>query len=128
MASVFISHRTADMSEAMRLAGAIRDAGHDVWLDSWELAPGDSVIEGIQTGLRGADYVVLCMSSLGIMSNWISREWMSTLARQLNSESVRLLPVRLTGGRLPEILIDIKYADLVADWSNGLRDLLRAIR
>lgn len=128
MARVFISHRTTDMSEAICLANAIRNAGHDVWLDDWELAPGDSVIEEIQAGLSGAEYVVLCLSSHGIMSNWISREWMSTLARQLDSESVRLLPVRLTGGSLPEIMRDIKYADLVTDWSNGLKDLLRAIQ
>src|SRR5215207_1771039 len=33
MASVFISHRSADLLEAERLANELRAHGHDVWLD-----------------------------------------------------------------------------------------------
>lgn len=128
MAKVFISHRMADMSEATHLAESIRDAGHEVWLDAWELGVGDNIIEKINNGLKGADYLILCLSSHGVMSKWMSQEWMSTLARQLNDQSVKLLPVRLTGGDLPAILADIKYADLIANWSKGLAALLKAIR
>ena len=128
MAKVFISHRTADMSEATRLAEDIRDAGHEAWLDAWEIEMGDSIVQKIMEGLSDANYVVLCLSSHGVMSTWISREWMSALARQLNGEGVKLLPVRLTGGSTPAIIADIKCPDLVADWSGGLAELLRAIR
>ena len=62
------------------------------------------------------------------MSEWISQEWMSTLTRQLNDQSVKLLPAQLTGVSLPEIIADIKPADLVKDWSKGLAGLLQAIR
>jgi hypothetical protein len=41
---------------------------------------------------------------------------------------VKLLPVRLTGGKPPAILADIRYADLVADWTKGFAELTRAIR
>jgi hypothetical protein len=53
---------------------------------------------------------------------------MSTLARQLDGQPVKILPVHLTGGSVPEILADLKYADLVADWDDGVRRLLAAIR
>ncbi|MFL6211397.1 MAG: toll/interleukin-1 receptor domain-containing protein [Pyrinomonadaceae bacterium] len=128
MAKVFISHRTVDMLEAIRLAEAIRSAGHNVWLDDWEIAVGDNIVERINKGLNDADYVALCLSAHGVMSKWISQEWMTTLARQLNSESVKLLPVRLTGDDLPAILAGIRYADLAASWSKGLSSLLKAIR
>lgn len=128
MAKVFISHRRADMSEATRLAEAIRNAGHEVWLDDWEIVVGDSIVEQINKGLKDAKYVVLCLSLEDVFSAWMKPEWMSTLARQLNDQSTKLLPVRLTGGELPAILADIKYADLVEDWSAGLSSLLRAIR
>jgi hypothetical protein len=128
MAKVFISHRTADMAEATKLAEAIRNAGHEVWLDDWEIGIGDSITGKIQGGLKDAQYFILCLSSHGVMSKWISQEWLSTLARQLNGEAVKLLPVRLTGGELPEIIGDIKYADLVIDWSKGLATVLQAIR
>jgi hypothetical protein len=46
----------------------------------------------------------------------------------LSGHAVKLLPVLLSGGRAPAILVDIRYADLVADWGAGVRALLAAIR
>ena len=128
MANVFISHRGDDRMEAEQLATEIRDCDHEVWLDEWKIDIGDSVVGRIDEGLEGADYVVLCYSSSGVLSPWISREWMATLARQLEGHGVKLLPARLTGGEPPAILADIKYADLVSDWSRGLSQLLRAMK
>jgi hypothetical protein len=79
-------------------------------------------------GLEGSTFLVLCYSSSGVSSPWMSREWMAALARQLNGHNVRVLPVRLTGGQPPAILDDIRYADLVGDWSQGVIDLLEAIK
>lgn len=128
MANVFVSHRGNDLVEAERLAGEIRNAGHHVWLDTCEIGVGDSIVEQINKGLSDVEYVVLCYSSLGVETPWISREWMSALARQLEGQGVKLLPVLLPGGSAPAILSDIRHADLSADWPKGLADLLRAIR
>lgn len=128
MANVFISHRGADDAEAERLADEVRRSGHTVWLDVWEIGVGDSIVARMDEGLEGAAYLVLCYSSSGVLAPWIDREWMSALARQLNGEGVKMLPVRLTGGDPPAILADIRYADLVADWAGGVAELLRAIR
>jgi hypothetical protein len=127
MANVFISHRGADSDDAERLAECVRAAGHDVWLDVWELNIGDSIVGKINHGLHGATYLILCLSKHG-PSDWMDREWMSTLNRQLTSADVRILPVKLTGADGPAILADIKSADLVADWDKGLALLLRAIK
>jgi hypothetical protein len=84
MANVFISHRRSDDEESEDLAKEIKQAGHTVWLDVWEINLGDSIIERMNEGLEGAAYLVLCYSSSGVSSPWISREWMSALARQLD--------------------------------------------
>ncbi|UCG88410.1 MAG: toll/interleukin-1 receptor domain-containing protein [Gemmatimonadota bacterium] len=128
MANVFISHRGSDTQQAEQLANEIRSVGHQVWLDVWNIDLGDSIVERINEGLEGATYVVVCYSSSGITSPWMSREWMSTLARQLSGHGVKILPVLLTGGDPPAILADLKYADLVSDWSQGVSELLRAMR
>ena len=128
MANVFISHRRSDVQQAEQLANEIRDAGHQVWLDEWNISLGDSIVERMNEGLEDATYVVVCYSSSGVMSPWMSREWMSALARQLNGYGVKILPVLLTGGEPPAILADLKYADLVRDWSQGVSELLRAMR
>jgi hypothetical protein len=128
MANVFISHRRSDVPQAERLANEIRDAGHQVWFDEWDINLGDSVVGKMNEGLEGAAYVIVCYSSSGVTSEWMSREWMSALARQLNGHGVKLLPVLLTGGEPPAILADLQYADLVKDWEQGVAKLLRAIR
>jgi|ERR1051325_530571 hypothetical protein len=128
MANVFISHRRADAVLAEKLAKEIVDAGHKVWLDEWNIKLGDSIVGRMQEGLEDASYLVLCYSSAGVLAPWISREWMSALARQMNTSSVKLLPVILTGGTPPAILSDIQYADLTVDWDAGVKRLLRAIR
>lgn len=128
MARVFVSHRVADVDLARALAAELRGAGHDVWLDEWAIGLGDSIVEQMNTGLTDTSYVVLCYSADGVLAPWISREWMSALARQLSGLPVRILPLRLSGGEPPAILADIRYADLVMDWDAGLRELLAAIR
>ena len=128
VSTVFVSHRLADERPAELLAEDLREAGHDVWLDTWEIDLGDSIIGKMDEGLTGSAYVVLCYSSSGSTSPWMSREWMSALARQLNGHGVKLLPVRLTGGEPPAILADLKYADLTTDRAAGIRALLAAIR
>jgi hypothetical protein len=127
MARVFVSHRLADADQARRLASAIRADGHEVWLDEWEVRPGDSLVQRIDEGLAGAEYLVLCYSGAGVDSAYTSREWMSALARQLDGADIKILPVRLTGGTPPAILADIRYADLVADWDGGVRQICLAL-
>jgi hypothetical protein len=127
VAGVFVSHRGSDADLARRLAEEIRREGYNVWLDEWEILVGDSIVERINAGLENAKYVLVCYSDTGVLANWMSREWMSALARQLEGHDIRLLPVRLSGGTPPAILADIRYADLVNDWDRGIKELLRAM-
>jgi hypothetical protein len=128
MPHIFISHRKRDDSLAEKLSIALSLAGHQLWLDEWNISLGDSIIERINEGLEGTPYVLVCYSSSGITSPWMSREWMSALARQLNGFGVKIIPVLLSGGEPPAILADIKYADLVKDWDKGVSEILKAIR
>jgi hypothetical protein len=128
MAHVFISHRKSDDGPAARLAEDISRAGHLVWFDVWEIEPGDSVLGRMDEGLEAADYVVLCYSPAGVAAPYIEREWMPALDRQLRGHPVKILPAVLRGGLPPAILADLKAADLAADWDEGVRQLLRAIR
>lgn len=129
MATVMISHRSNDNDVVERLRNDLSTAGHDVRLDTLDLHIGDSITAWMNANLRDAEYLVLCYSPSGIESPWMSREWLSTLARKLNGEAVQLLPVLLPGAdKPPAILADLKYADLSRDWSDGVTDLLHAIK
>ena len=122
--AVFISHRGTDLALAQRLAKDIKNAGHEVWLDVWEIGVGDSIVSKVNSGLFDSAFLVLCLSEDGVLSPWISREWMSALAQHLNGSGVTILPVRLSGGRPPAILADIYYADAVSDYTQALKEIL----
>lgn len=128
MANVFISHRSSDSAMAEKIANDIRAKGHNVWLDIWELNLGDSLVGRIDAGLHGASYLVMCLSADGVHSPWMSREWMSTLARQLNAKAVTILPVKCSAGDPPAIMADVKYADATVDYAGAVAALLKAIR
>ncbi|MCD0444307.1 toll/interleukin-1 receptor domain-containing protein [Glycomyces sp. A-F 0318] len=127
-ARVFVSHRASDAVTARTLAEDFEARGIPTWLDAWEINIGDSIVERINDGLASVEYVVVCYSAEGVSSPWMGREWMSTLARQLEGRSVRLLPAMLPGGQVPEILADLLYADLANDWDHGVNQLLAAMR
>ena len=127
LTTVFVSHRGVDGAAAERLAAELRDRGHTVWLDIWEIRLGDSIVEKMNDGLTQSACLVLCYTDAGSASPWMGREWMATLARQLDGANVRLLPVKLSGGAPPAILADLKYADLTTDWSRGLAELCTAL-
>lgn len=127
MTSILVSHRSVDTDAAERIASELQAAGHEVWLDLWELRLGDSIVGRMNAGLDVATHLVLCCSTAGVDAPWIGREWMSALARQLNGASIRVLPVLLPGSRPPAILADLKYADFGTNYDAALGELLREL-
>lgn len=127
MANIFVSHRDSDAQKAKDLSEELRAAGHNVWLDVWKIKLGDSIVARINEGLQEAAYLILCYSASG-SSDWVDREWMSALSRQLNGCGVKILPVLLSGGQSPAILADIKYANLTKDWAQGVTEILETLK
>ena len=124
---VFISHRTADAAEAEQLAEALRARGVDVRLDIWEVTVGDSIVGWMNDAVQDVSFVALCYSRHGLDAPWVALEWQAALTRQLNGESIKLLPVYLTGREGPPILDPYKAADWMSDPKQAVDDLVRAI-
>ncbi len=55
---VFISHSTEDADWARSFAKALRDRGVVVWFDEFEIQPGESPSDALETGLRNSDVLV----------------------------------------------------------------------
>ena len=127
MAVAFISHRTCDAELAKKLAADLEARGHEARLDVLELEVGDSIIGWMGEAIGVADAVVLCYSAAGVQAPWMSREWLSALARQLNGEGIRVLPVRFPGSEPPPLLADLRYADAAEDWGRAVAELHRAL-
>ncbi len=55
---VFISYSGLDADWARSFAKALKERGVNVWFDEFNVQPGDSVREALESGLRGSDVVV----------------------------------------------------------------------
>jgi hypothetical protein len=71
---VFICHSSDDKAFVRTLARDLKSAGIKVWLDHWELLPGDSLSEKIQAGLAGSSWLLVVVSKHSVKSRWVRRE------------------------------------------------------
>jgi len=102
---VFLSHATEDKERfVLDFARRLREAGVDVWLDFWELYPGDSLIDKIfEEGLKNADAVVIVISNISVTKNWVREELNAAAISRIN-KGCMLIPVVIDDCEIPEPL------------------------
>lgn len=125
---LFLCHASADKPFVRQVRNDLANAGHSIWMDEFEIAVGDSIVQKINQATATADALILFVSQASAASDWVAREWNSALARMLSGASVRVLPAMIEECEVPAILADIKYADFRESYSRGLADLLSALK
>lgn len=63
---VFISYSRSDKASAERVADALRSAGLRVWLDMWELVPGESWEAALDAALEQASSIAVFVGPSGL--------------------------------------------------------------
>jgi len=106
---VFISHNKADKPAAREIALHLVAQDVQIWLDEWEIAAGESIIEKINDGLRDCTHFIILWSKNSARSDWVHRELYSTLSRAISNRTLRVIPVILDDTPLPELMNDILY-------------------
>ena len=111
---VFLSHNSKDKPTVRELAEALRARGLKVWLDEWELVPGQPWQEALEEVIEttGASAVLVGKDGLG--------PWHAAEMRGCLTEFVRrklpVIPVLLPGApaepRLPLFLTQVVWVDL----------------
>ena len=93
---VFISHRSDDKPWVRTLATNLQKAGLTVFLDEWELVPGDSFIAGLEQGLENSAGGVLVCTPGALESGWVRAEYDRMIARRASrGDGFRLVPIVL---------------------------------
>jgi small GTP-binding protein len=92
---VFISHSSKDNLVVRALAERLRDDGLRVWLDDWELKPGDNILHKIEEGLEHSRVLLLCMSANAFASDWATLESQTFRFRDPLNQQRRFIPLRL---------------------------------
>ena len=101
---VFLSYRSVDRQRVLIVAEALRAAGIDAWLDTWEILPGDNFVARINQGLDECDCGVVFLSNESLAGAWHQEE--ITILKSLAVDEKRpLIPVLLDAGvKVPPIL------------------------
>ncbi len=115
---LFICHASEDKKAARELANAMKRLGAEVWFDEWELRVGDSIVEKINAALGTVSHLLVLLSYHSVAKPWVNRELSAALMRQLSTQGIQVLPIRLDDCTIPPILADIRYADA----RKGMRD------
>jgi TolB-like protein/tetratricopeptide (TPR) repeat protein len=91
---VFLSYSRADKAQAVRLAGALQDAGLDVWWDTL-IEGGAEFAKTIEAAINTCDAVVVAWSQASVASDWVLDE--AAKGRDLH----KLVPVSFDGTEPP---------------------------
>ncbi len=111
---VFLSYSSNDKPALRELADKLRGDGLRVWLDDWEIRPGDMIGKRIEEGLESSRVLVLAMSSNALQSEWSQLEsWMFRFRDPANKER-RFIPLRLDDTEITDALKQFAYVD----WRN----------
>jgi hypothetical protein len=124
MSNLFISHSSHDKPFVKRLASALLSEGFPVWLDSWKLELGDSLLDKIYDGIDASSMVILVVSQYAVESGWVNRELNAALSKEGQVKRKFLIPVKIDDCEPPLKIADRLYADFSTSFSAPLTKLV----
>jgi hypothetical protein len=124
----FLSHSSTDKPFVRQLATDLAANDVEVWLDEHHIKVGDSIPEKIAQGLAASDYFLIAISEASVASEWVKKELNNALMNEVERRRVHVLPIRLDGAKMPQIISDKRYADFSKSYKDGLADLLKAMK
>lgn len=127
---IFLSHASEDKDRfVVDFARQLRENGVDVWLDQWEMKPGDSLVDKIfEEGLKEARAVIIVLSTTSVQKPWVREELNASVVNRI-SRGTKLIPVVIDECDVPESLRSTVWqkVDSLDDYSQSLQRILSAI-
>jgi len=125
---IFISYAHKDKSFADSIAQNLVRVRHNVWIDTWEINAGESLIARIQEAVGFADAIIVVLSQNSINSEWCKKELHSGLIRELEEKNTILIPCRIDDCEVPLFLREKLYVDFRDDADKAFSLLDRSLR
>jgi len=124
---VFISYSQRDKKYADLIANRLREAGHEVWYDTWTLKAGDNLLNKINEGIKEAQALIVIISKHSLRSKWVMHEFSALAFGDISGRKSRIIPVLIDNSSVPEYLARYVYVDLTIDEEAGLQNIVRAL-
>jgi hypothetical protein len=122
MPAAFISYCRADSDFALRLAGDLKAAGANVWLDQLDIIPGQLWDRAIEDAITNCPRMVVIVSPASVNSTNVMDEVSFALEEQKT-----VIPVIYRDCAIPFRLRRVEHVDLSKDYSRGLQELLKTL-
>lgn len=110
---IFISHSHQDKWFADRIVALLRKLEIDTWYDTFELCPGDNLLEKIQEGLSECSHLIVILSKHSVHSRWVKEELYTFYQDYVEGRKVKVYPFLLDAvwEQAPRFLKKYVYAD-----------------
>jgi hypothetical protein len=126
---VFLSHASEDKERfVLQFAAALRQNGVDVWLDKWEILPGDSLVDKLfEEGLKQASAVIIVISAYSVNKRWVKEELNAAIINRVTKQT-KIIPVVLDDCEVPEALRSTVWEKIenLEDFSTPLQRIIQA--
>lgn len=120
---IFVSYSREDGQElAFKLAGDLRRADADVWIDHGTGEPSEPWYQGIEQALRTADCILFVVTEKSLASTKVSNEVSYAL-----DANKRIFPAVFYDGDFPAQLSRLQSIDFTKDYNAGLLNLLKEL-
>ncbi|MBA3595632.1 MAG: toll/interleukin-1 receptor domain-containing protein [Polaromonas sp.] len=124
---IFISYSHKDKKFVDKLAMQLVHRNVNVWLDRWELAVGDSIVNRVQEAVDGSSALLVILSKASTGSEWCRKELSAGLLRELEEKRVVVMPVMLEDCDVPVFARGKMFADFRMNFDDGLRSVVEGI-
>ncbi len=126
---VFISHASEDKQRfVLDFAKTLRRQGIDAWVDTWEMLPGDSLVDKVFKGIEQAEAVVIVLSTNSVNKPWIREELNAGFLRRIK-DKIKLIPVIIDNCEIPECLQTTVHEEIkdLNNYNNEMDRIVMAI-
>ena len=122
---VFISYSHDDTEWVRRFAEALRAQSVSVWLDVWQVNPGESLRDAIEAGLRSSDAIVAVLTPTNVHRPNVAFEF--GVALGMGKRLIPIVPADLESSAIPFGLRTRRYLTK-GEPDEAAREVAEAVR
>src|ERR1041385_857203 len=113
MRDFFISYTSKDVKWAVWIAWILEEAGYTVFIQAWDIRPGDNFVARMQRAMTGTRKTIAVLSEDYLKSKYTLAEWTAAITRDPVGEARLLLPVKVGPCEAEGCFATTVYVDIV---------------
>ena len=120
---IFISYSRQDKDFALKLAGDLRAAGVEIWIDQLDIPAGVCWDDAVEEALDSCKSFMVILSPASVKSEDVKDE----IAYALNAGK-QVIPAFYKKCKIPLRISRLNYIDLTSDYNSGKTEIIETIK